>query len=297
MKYRMKYQRYLLVDQLEDRRLLAGLDVRVFDDPLSTRTASPSSLPAAQRVVYLDLNADGTQQASEPLSISDIDGIARFRNIDPGTYLVRLLGSSKSQLQTTDTEPAPAGSWIGNVGASRALVWQSDTVGWFASSQSVIELDIDRGVIQSQLAMPGRILSAAMENPTRGTALVAESNLQTELIGFDLQLGEIQRFNHFDGSTQSPLPSSGVDKELLSIGNTIFLRRSTDQGDSLLRIPSRETWQANPSLDSILSGISSNAQLQPIGSQGLLINESLADGSRITLLFLCTHLQLQPAVQ
>lgn len=284
MKYRMKYHRCLLVDHLEDRRLLAGLDVSVFDDPLSARMASPSSIPAAHRVVYLDLNADGTQQALEPMSISDIDGIARFRNIDPGTYLVRLLGSSKSQLQTTDTEPAPAGSWIGNVGASRALVWQSDTVGWFASSQSVIELDIERGVIQNQLAMPGRILSAAMENQTRGTALVAESNLQTELIGFDLQLGEIQRFNHFDGSTQSPLPSSGVDKELLSIGNTTFLRRSTALGDSLLRIPSRETWQANSSLDLILSGISANAQLQPIGSQGLLISESLADGSRITLL-------------
>ena len=74
----MKSHRYLLVDLLEDRRLLAGLDVRVFEDPLSIRTPTTSSIPAAERIVYLDLNADGNQQASEPMSISDIDGIARF---------------------------------------------------------------------------------------------------------------------------------------------------------------------------------------------------------------------------
>jgi len=80
----MKYHRRLIIDLLEQRRLFAGLDVRIFEDPQSSRSLEPNSSPAIERVVFLDLNADGAQQASEPISISDLDGIARFRNSSRG---------------------------------------------------------------------------------------------------------------------------------------------------------------------------------------------------------------------
>ena len=193
----MKALRYLRVDLLEDRRLFAGLDVRVFEDPLSARLPDAASVPAAQRVIYLDLNADGVHQAAEPIGISDIDGIARFRNLDPGTYLVRMLGSSKSQVQTTDTQPAPAGSWTGNLNATSLLGWQSDSLVWIAREESLVLLDTERGSIDQELTLGGRVLSVAMESDTHGTALLDTGIGQAELIGFDLQLGQVKQLSAY----------------------------------------------------------------------------------------------------
>lgn len=278
----MKYHRYLIVDLLEERRLFAGLDVRVFEDPLSTRMLDAQSIPAVERVVYLDLNADGAQQATEPISISDLDGIARFRNLEPGSYLVRLLGTSKSQLQTTDTQPAPFGTWTGDVGALRAVAWDSDSVGWFASNQSLIQFDLQRSVRLSEIPLPGRLLSVSAEHQNHLIALVVYPNTQTELIGLDLQLEQIQRWDPSLGVTQGSSIHSPTAKELVSIGENNFLRQTTPQGDSLAWIPPVNTWDQNPRLEIKLIGMPSDAQIQTVGSQGLLIAESLIDGTRIS---------------
>ncbi len=279
----MNSRRYLLIDPLEDRRLLAGLDVRVFDDPLSIRVPDTSSIPAAQRVVYLDLNSDGTHQASEPMSISDIDGIARFRNIDPGSYIVRLLGSSKSQIQTTNTEPAPAGNWTGKLGATQSLVWQSDSIGWFATSDSLIEFDIDRATVLSQIPVSGRILSATMESQNQGTALVLTPDSQTQIIGFDLQTGQIQRWNDSTDLANSLIAGATPYKELIAVGGMTFLRRSSGNGDELLRLPNQQTWKSNPLPTIVASGIAPHAMLHSIGNQRLVVSESLIEGSRLTV--------------
>jgi hypothetical protein len=280
----MKSSRYLLIDLLEDRRLMAGLDVRVFDDPFSSRAPSASSSPAAERVVYLDLNSDGNHQASEPMSISDIDGIARFRNIDPGSYVVRLLGSSKSQIQTTDTAPAPAGTWTGKLGATQTLVWQSDSVGWFVTPDSLIEFDIDQATVINQIRVPGRILSATMESQTQGVALLLTTNSQTQIIGFDLQTGQIKNWNDSTDLASGLIPGASRDKELISLGGTTFLRRTSNNGDELLQLPNQQTWHINPQLTTVASGISQHALLQSIGNQHLIVSESLIEGSRLTVL-------------
>ena len=280
----MKSHRYLLVDLLEDRRLLAGLDVRVFEDPLSIRTPTTSSIPAAERIVYLDLNADGNQQASEPMSISDIDGIARFRNIDPGAVMVRLLGASKSQIQTTDTQAAPAGSWTGKLGALQPLAWKSDSVGWFVTPESLIEFDLERATLLNQIPVSGRILSATMESQSLGTALLLTPDSQTQLIGFDLQSGQIQYWNDSIDLTNGSVSGASPDKELIEIGGTTFLRRSSSNGDQLLKLPSQQTWESHPQMTAVASGISPHALLHSIGNQSLIVSESLIDGSRLTLL-------------
>lgn len=279
----MKYRRCLIIDFLEQRRLFAGLDVRIFEDPLSLRTLEPNSAPAIERVVFLDLNADGAQQASEPMSISDLDGIARFRNLQSGSYRVRLLGASKSQLQTTDTQPAPTGFWSGDVGALKPIAWNSDSVGWFASNQSLIQFDIEQSIRLSEIPLPGRILSVTSDLQNRGLALVAHPNTKTELIAFDLQLGQIQRSDLSAGATQGSSINSPTAKELLSISENRFLRQSNPQGDSLEWIPPTEAWDQTLTLETKLSGIAPNAQIQTVGSQGLLIAESLDQGTRISL--------------
>ena len=278
----MKYRRCLIIDLLEQRRLFAGLDVRIFEDPLSSRTLEPNSSPAIERVVFLDLNADGAQQASEPISISDLDGIARFRNLQSGSYLVRLLGASKSQLQTTDTQPAPTGFWSGDVGALKPIAWNSDSVGWFASNQSLIQFDIEQSIRLSEIPLPGRILSVTSDLQNRGIALVAYPNTKTELIAFDLQLGQIQRWDSSSGETQGSSIHSPTAKELISISENRFLRQSNPQGDSLEWIPPTEAWIQNPTLETKLSGIAPNAHIHTVGSQGILIAESLDQGTRIS---------------
>lgn len=280
----MKALRYLRVDLLEDRRLFAGLDVRVFEDPLSARLPDAASVPAAQRVIYLDLNADGVHQAAEPIGISDIDGIARFRNLDPGTYLVRMLGSSKSQVQTTDTQPAPAGSWTGNLNATSLLGWQSDSLVWIAREESLVLLDTERGSIDQELTLGGRVLSVAMESDTHGTALLDTGIGQAELIGFDLQLGLVKQLSAYVDWKQGSLSNPSTDKEVLSIGERVFLRRSTAQGDELWEVPSQQDWDQAATLTLRLSGIDPNAALHAIGTQRLAIGESLAYGSRLTVM-------------
>ena len=278
----MKYHRRLIIDLLEQRRLFAGLDVRIFEDPRSSRTLESNSSPAIERVVFLDLNADGAQQASEPISISDLDGIARFRNLQSGSYLVRLLGASKSQLQTTDTQPAPTGFWTGDVGALQPIAWNSDSVGWFASNQSLIQFDIEQSIRLSEIPLPGRILSVTSDLQNHGLALVAYPNNKTELIAFDLQLGRIQRSDPSSGATQGSSIHSPTAKELVSISENRFLRQSNPQGDSLEWIPPIEAWDQNPTLETKLSGIAPTAQIHTVGSQGILIAESLDQGTRIS---------------
>lgn len=279
----MKFHRYLLVDLLEDRRLLAGLDVRVFDDPSSRRLPDTSSIPAAERVVYLDLNADGSQQASEPISISDIDGIARFRNLDPGTYLVRLLGSSKSQVQTTDTVPAPTGTWTGNLNAKSALSWQSDSQGWFATDQSLIQFDVERGTVLQQIPLPGRIISIAMEDDSQGVALIGYPNSQKELVGFNLQNAQTKSWNGQLDQAQATADPYGSAKELVALANSTFLRRVGPQGDELWRIPKVQSWNQDSEISLALTGISQQAQAYPIGQSALVLCETLTEGSRISL--------------
>lgn len=269
----MKSHRYLLVDLLEDRRLLAGLDVRVFDDPFSTRLPEVNSVPVAERVVYLDINSDGVQQSAEPIGISDIDGIARFRNLDPGTYLVRLLGSTKSQVQTTDTQPAATGTWTGKIGALQTLIWQSDSVGWFATDDSLIEFDLERGSILTAIPMSGRVLSAAMQNETQGVALVESARSQTELVAFDLKLASTRRLSNPSDLVQGTAFESQGNKQLISMGSTTLLRRYASDGDVLLRIPSLDDWDSNPELVPIASGIASDAVIDSFGDRALILSQ------------------------
>ena len=275
--------RILVFDVLEDRRLLAGLDVQIFQDPLSTRVAQPSNTPAVERVVYLDLNRDGSQQASEPLAISDIDGIARFRNLQPGSYSVRLLGNPKSLVQTTDTQPAPTGSWLGNVGAVSPLLWQTDNTAWFASNQSINLIHTDRGTILQQIPLPGRILSIAMPRDNQGFAIVSDANSNTSLVSFDLVSASVTLWSNSDSASMlGPINTSSM-KSLISIGSTTFLRQASGQADSLLRIPDPSSWKNNPSLEPTLLGLSPDAQIESLGTRGLLINENTLQGDRLSL--------------
>ena len=87
--------RKLTFDSLEDRRLLAGLNVFVYDDANSSGTwQSPSESPIAEQVVFIDSDNDAHLDSNEPYAITGADGKALLENLSIGIAMIRLLGSS-----------------------------------------------------------------------------------------------------------------------------------------------------------------------------------------------------------
>ncbi len=103
-------RRRLLFDTLEDRRVLAGIDLLVFQGPLGSLPSS-SENGLAGVVAYLDLNRNGTHDTDEPTAVSNADGVASFRDVAPGSYVVALLGDPSATGQTYPVAPAIEGVW------------------------------------------------------------------------------------------------------------------------------------------------------------------------------------------
>ncbi len=89
--------RKLTFDSLEDRRLLAGLNIFVYDDANNSGTwQSPSESPLAEQVVYVDSDDDARLDNNEPYAVTDLEGKALLDNLSIGIAMIRLLGSSSS---------------------------------------------------------------------------------------------------------------------------------------------------------------------------------------------------------
>lgn len=94
----------LRVEQLEARRLLAGLQVSVFVDQDGSRDFQPGAeSPAPNRIVYVDLNQSGTHEPFEPTAVTDEAGQAFFADLQDGEYSLGLLTNPLTQKQTTST--------------------------------------------------------------------------------------------------------------------------------------------------------------------------------------------------
>ena len=82
----------LLVEKLESRRLLAGLNVSVtVDGSVTGDWSTQSSQAAAGRVVYIDLDHNGQVDAGEPVAITNELGRAFFEGLAAGDYSIGLV--------------------------------------------------------------------------------------------------------------------------------------------------------------------------------------------------------------
>lgn len=264
--------RVLRFDRLEDRRLMAGLEVAVFNDPLAARQLSSQSSPAAEKVVYVDLNADGNHQSNEPLSIADHRGIATFSDLQPGSYLVRLLGQNRTLAQTTDTTVAPSGSWLSNLDLQQSLTWESDTQGWFTSGARLVRMDLHSGRVQDSLALGGNILSATMLDANTGVALVGTATA-SRLIQFDLRTLTTRTVADVGaGATQliATNPSNA--------NKTVLVRQASANGQGLFawNLATDPSFAPGMSLarTAWVDGLSATASVQTVGGNAIAIVEN-----------------------
>ncbi len=89
-----KVVRRLKFDSLEDRKLLAGLSVFVFEDANGSGKLDSVELGAEGRVVFLDQDRDGRLDPSEAWALTDRLGRASFDGLAPGDYWPVLFGAN-----------------------------------------------------------------------------------------------------------------------------------------------------------------------------------------------------------
>lgn len=217
----------LVVESLEARRLLAGLNVSVFVDQDGSRTADAADTAATRRVVFLDLNNNGQQDSTDPIAFTNDLGIASFDDIAPGDYSVGLV-SGTLQTQTfpyrveelaTNVGPA-AQTLIASEDLSKVWAFEGDGQGHLISSSPET----------STVRLGGAIIAST--NVGSDAWIVIRSNnspSSTKLVQFNLETGK-QKATEIRG-----LNGRSIDK-LVNAGNQVVAQLSSPRGTQLAKV-------------------------------------------------------------
>lgn len=275
--------RTLRFDLLEDRRLLASLDVYVFDDMDGSRGKGSEETAVVGRMVYVDLNRDNRVQSNEPVSITNADGHALFDGLSEGEYVVRLVGSNRSVVQTTPVAPAERGSWAPFAPSiSKTVAWSENGSAWVISDSRLSEVDLTSGKTVHQFTL-GSVLDAA---------LVRRSG-STQYDGYVLALNTRNQKELYRVNTETmESTSQGLDvataQSVLSIGSDLFItkvdRLQSPSVQSVYRIGqsslagTSQTYPI-PGLDSLAI----DAQVKGLGNSSVAVLEPISTGSRVSV--------------
>ncbi|MEM7475005.1 MAG: Ig-like domain-containing protein [Planctomycetota bacterium] len=186
---RSPHRARLYLEPLEARRLLAGLQVSVFVDSDGSRSFEPGvESAAANRLVYVDLNANGRFESAEPIAVTNSQGIAHFDDLADGDYLVGLLTNPATQKTTTSTNVNPIANGLTTGAATVVLaddelehVWAVDEQG-FASRVDDPNDSVDFG---------GRVLDSLATAENLLVVVKASPSIPSGLASFDLASGAI----------------------------------------------------------------------------------------------------------
>lgn len=147
-------RRQLRLEQLCDRRVLAAITGMVFEDADQSRGMSEGEAGLEDRLVYLDLNQDGSPGMGEPLERTDANGQFSFDGLAVGDYVVRLYNGSLSQQQTTPVQPTVSNDVIQIADVELQTTSFDGSFAYGLESQSIVQIDVETGTHQ-QIALAG----------------------------------------------------------------------------------------------------------------------------------------------
>ena len=259
--------RRLFFDSLEDRRLMAGLNVFVFDDFDGSRTYDAASEGAVlARAVYIDLNRDAKYSSNEPFAVSNEQGFASFPDLAPGEYAVRLLGSNKAVVQTFPTQPAVQGVWADGFGLSKVVATTPAGMTWGISGNSLTLVNpAENQTVRSIRFGMSTVIDA-----------VLKPSLDGEMSGYILTEGldNLQVLWQVSTSANGTKRAISVDManatQLFTLGDNVLVLNGRDTK----QISSFDFGTAANRIDlasTVLTGLPSNVLIKSNGRDGILI--------------------------
>lgn len=282
-------------DRLEERRLLAGIDVFVFQDSNQSRFLDGSGETGQSgRVLYLDTNENGLHDLREQIAISNEGGIASFRGLEPGRYAVALLGSGDGSQQTSPVLPSPAGTWqslptLGDWPADAFVTpaWVHDQAGVGRSGGELIawsssaESGLDRWMLDGEITEIWAESSGSDSNEV-GSSGVLRVSLESD----GEPAGRWYRFTW--GS------SSGFELEALSAApdaDDLEIERSVRFGDRWVGFSAASGTLVDIQLDGSqwsahslpLSVSGSVLEMKPAGDDGFVALEQVGESQRLSM--------------
>ncbi len=272
--------RKLCFDVLEDRRLLAGIEVFVFDDLDGSRSFDANKDGAlSDRAVYVDLNRDGKLGSSEPWTLSDSHGVAKFPNLEPGDYSVRLLGTNRSVVQTFPTLPADHGAWTDGLNISKVLRVESSGLTWGISGNALTLVNVSSNQLVKAIHFGSSIIVDAVlqgsSNDEDVTGYVLAKNQDQSQVLWKVSTGG-------NGTKQSTNLDVASASHLVTVGDRVLVV----MGSSLKEISLSNSLNASP--DVVLKQIGveelpTNAAVNAVGSDSFLVFENGATSNRLSL--------------
>lgn len=267
------FKRILRFDVLEDRRVMAALDVFVFDDLNGSRSFdSASDSPLREKPVYIDLNRDGALSSSEPWTVTDSNGVAHFKDLDAGNYTVRLLGSNSRVVQSFPT--APASQQVSNGTIGKVVRVETNGATWAFSSSSLSLFDNGLSKI---------LQSIDFENSMIVDAVFEQTDTKTS-IGYVLSRNASQVQQLWSVSNQE-----NTSKTLIAI-DASNISKMTMVGDRLLIQDSGDAAKLSLLQSSgvltTLTGITASNEakaIKSVGPNGFAILDTVGASSWITM--------------
>lgn len=277
----------LALEHLEQRRLMAGLNVLVFTDQDGSRSLSPSvDAPAPNRLVYVDLNRDFGFDDGEPLAVSGDDGIARFPGLAAGDYLIGLAANNAAQILTTSVIPDRSAR---TVAASpgvplTSLITSPDLKhGWSVTGSGVLTPVGADDSGRALLNLNGRVLgvTSGTSGDNSAWALVDQGQAQPTLYGLDFQTGAA-RMTSVQGVSNSQR-ISGIARA----GSQVYLQLTNADATYVAELRASQSGvsigQPSQIPAGTLVGSSADDRLALLSSRSRLGSEDQLQGAKVSV--------------
>lgn len=279
----------LSLEHLENRRLMAGLNVLVFTDQDGSRSISPSvDVPAPNRLVYVDLNRDFQYDDGEPLAASGEDGIARFPGLAAGDYLIGLAANNSAQLLTTSVTPDPSARLVAAAPGLplTTLITSSDLKhGWSATATGVLTPIGSEDAGRAVLNLNGRVLGVTSGSgggsDNVAWALVDHGQAQPTLYRLDFQTGSARM------TTVQGVPQHHRMSGVVRAGNTVYLQLASGDVNYVAEMRTGQNGltigQPLEVPSGTLIGSAVDQRLAVLGNRSELSGEDEQVGSKVTV--------------